>query len=227
MSLNLVFLIVEQSLDESVKPFFQIICNRLRNVRPLPPARQVSEQWLGAAFDEIHRIARLPATRKELEWECLRGDSFGARDRKDPSWNPPLGPEGDPLIGSNKPYVVAFLKGWDASCPSRGFASRIQELVNLRFDGNPVRLYREAGMSRQAYSRIISYPADYHPSKETVLHMARAFQLDLQAAAEFLALAGFALSPAIAEDRVWSVCFRLGIFDRIQVADLLSRFAGR
>lgn len=208
----------------NMKLFFQILRNRLRNVHPLPFPRPVSGQWLESASDEIHRIGRLPALRKDLEHELLFCGSSAVRERMDPRCHLPTGPEGDLLVGSDKAYLEAFLKGWDASWSSRGFASRIQELVNLRFDGDPVRFYREAGVSRQAYSKIISYPNDYHPSKETVLQMARAFQLDLRKAADFLALAGFALSPVIAEDRVWSVCFRLGIYDRTQVQDLLSRF---
>jgi len=84
-----------------------------------------------------------------------------------------------------------------------------------------VPFYRAAGISRSAYSRLISYP-ERHPSKDTALAMAAALKLDEKEAEAFLELAGFALSPSYLDDVVWRICFRRGIHDLATIRAYLA-----
>lgn len=102
-------------------------------------------------------------------------------------------------------------------------ARSIRKRLNSCFDGSAPRFYREAGISRSTYSKIMSHPDVYRPDRETTLQMARAFQLPLEEAVRFLALAGHALSPDSPDDRVWAVCFELGLYHRLDVESLLRR----
>ena len=106
------------------------------------------------------------------------------------------------------------------------FVRRVREEVNRKFDGDAPAFYRAAGISRFQYSKILSHPEAVHPSKDMALRMALAFQYSLQGAEELLALAGFALSPANAADRVWSACFAHGLYHLPSVLQLLERHGG-
>ena len=108
------------------------------------------------------------------------------------------------------------------SFDGREFVRAVRSLVAERFDGFAAHFYREAGISRSTYSKIMSYPDTYHPDRDTVLQMARAFQLDLDEAEALLSLAGYALSPDRPQDRVWAVCFHLGIHRKADVDELLD-----
>lgn len=107
-------------------------------------------------------------------------------------------------------------------CDVRAFCNRLRQGVNAVYGGNAVPFYRAAGITRSAYSRLISHP-DYHPAKRTVLAMAAALHLDLPAAEDFLKLAGYALSPAFREDQVWKYCFSKNIYDLARIRELLAR----
>ena len=109
-------------------------------------------------------------------------------------------------------------------CDVRAFCNRLRQGVNAVYGGNAVPFYRAAGITRSAYSRLISHP-DYHPAKRTVLAMAAALHLNLPAAEDFLKLAGYALSPAYPEDHVWRQCFIRGIYDISSIRDYIRRYA--
>lgn len=106
----------------------------------------------------------------------------------------------------------------------RAFARRIVRGVKEVYGGNPVPFYTAAGLSRSAYSKLISHP-DRHPSKDTVLAMAAALKMDADAATDFLRLAGYALSDSIPADIIWRACFSNDVHHLPQIRSLLAEFA--
>ena len=107
-------------------------------------------------------------------------------------------------------------------CNPRAFTNRIRQGVRDVYGGNAVPFYKNAGLSRSAYSRLISSP-HRHPSKDTALAMAASLRLDLPAAEDFLRLAGYALSPSYPADVVWRMCFERSIHNLIVIRSILAR----
>lgn len=120
----------------------------------------------------------------------------------------------------------SFLHGELETFDPRAFSRRILQGVKDVYGGNPVPFYTAAGLSRSAYSKIISFP-DRHPSKDTVLAMAAALKMPLADAESLLRLAGYALSDSISSDLVWRACFVGGVHYLPQIRQLLAEFAGR
>ena len=107
-------------------------------------------------------------------------------------------------------------------CNPRAFTNRIRQGVWDVYGGDAVPFYTNAGLSRSAYSRLISHP-DRHPSKDTALAMAASLHLDLPGAEDFIRLAGYALSPSYPEDVVWRMCFERGVHDIRAIRSLLDK----
>jgi len=114
-----------------------------------------------------------------------------------------------------------IFSGFRSMSNPRAFTNRLRRGIQEVYGGNPVPFYRAAGISRSAYSRLISYP-ERHPSKDTALAMAAALKLDEKEAEAFLELAGFALSPSYLDDVVWRICFRRGIHDLATIRAYLA-----
>lgn len=107
-------------------------------------------------------------------------------------------------------------------CDPRAFTNRIRQGVRDVYGGDAVPFYTNAGLSRSAYSRLISHP-DRHPSKDTALAMAASLHLNLPGAEDFIRLAGYALSPSYPEDVVWRMCFERGVHDIRAIRSLLDK----
>ena len=123
--------------------------------------------------------------------------------------------------------VAACLSEHPASPETRrALASAIRRGVSRLFGGDAPAFYRAAGISRFRYSKMLSHPEKFPPSKEATLQMALAFRFPPDEAASFLALAGYALSPALPADRVWSACFAHGLYHLPSVRRLLAKHAG-
>lgn len=120
----------------------------------------------------------------------------------------------------------SFLHGELETFDSRAFSRRIVQGVKDVYGGNPVPFYTAAGLSRSAYSKIMSFP-NRHPSKDTVLAMSAALKMPLADAESLLRLAGYALSDSIPSDLVWRACFAGGVHYLPQIRQLLAEFAGR
>lgn len=143
-----------------------------------------------------------------------------------------IAPEKHPKVSGKFPTACHqesalddLLSGLKA-CDPRAFSKRLQQGVREVHGGNPVAFYNAAGISRSAYSRLVSHP-DRHPSKDTVLCMAAALRMSLPDAETFLRLAGYALSPHIPSDLVWQHCFQQGIHDLALIRKaLVTRLPG-
>ena len=133
------------------------------------------------------------------------------------------------------PSRAALRKAVDAELAARpltrdergALASAIRRGVNRVFGGDAPAFYRTADISRFRYSKMLSHPEKFPPSKEATLQMALAFRFPPDEAASFLALAGYALSPALPADRVWSACFEHGLYHLPSVRWLLAKHARR
>lgn len=131
------------------------------------------------------------------------------------------------------PSRTALRKAVDAELAARplsrdergAFSRAVREGVARVFGGDAPAFYRAAGITRFQYSKILSHPDRCHPSKDTVLRMALAFRFPPDEAAAFLALAGFALSPSLPADRVWSLSFERGLWHLPSVLRLLDKHA--
>lgn len=105
----------------------------------------------------------------------------------------------------------------------RAFANRVMQGVRDVYGGKAAPFYKAAGLSRSAYSKIISHP-DHRPSKETVLAMAAALGMNPGDAKAFLHLAGYSLSEYVREDVIWATCFEHGVYGLDDIKSLLAEF---
>ena len=169
------------------------------------------------------------ALRHRLEEERKRREEEEARRRNE---------VGEPLVAGDSAqryqvssgvrYSIASVRSsLETSVPAldpRTFSRRVVQGVKDVYGGNPVPFYTAAGLSRSAYSKLVSHPGR-HPAKETVLAMAAALKMDLPKADSFLRLAGYALSDSIPADLVWRACFAGGVHHLPQIRKLLAEFA--
>lgn len=92
------------------------------------------------------------------------------------------------------------------------FAAWLVKYVRDRFSGDAPAVYRAAHVSRKTYSAIVGN--ELRPvSKRTVMAFAFALRLSRSETDEFLKAAGFALSPSILEDMIFTACLTAQIFD--------------
>ena len=222
----------------------RIAFNRFRGKHPIPPSRPVPPEVFATAEDIARRnvdvaLTKAAAARRAKEEAERRakeeterraklaaeGESSVPRPEESPRSSMRFSVASDTrysITGSNAAFEAVRLAL--VTLDPRAFSRQIMAWVNERFDGNPVPFYTAAGLSRSAYSKLISHP-ERHPAKDTVLAMAAAFQFSLPEAQSFLALAGYALSDAIPSDIVWQTCFRVGIHHLPQIRELLARYA--
>ena len=229
-----------------MKSPLQTIRNRRAGILPVPEAPEPSTEFLlwtehaiaalDAAFGTPEAVA---ATR--AGWEKRRnapssgimfasigsatsivGSEFGVRiarplsDRKRPDAPDKIENVVDAFLSANPPTRMNL----------RAFAERMRTEVNRRFDGDAPAFYRAAGISRFQYSKLLSHPEENRPAKETALQMALAFQFSVAEAADFLRIAGYALSPDLPSDRVWAACLDHGLYHLPSVRRLLARHGG-
>lgn len=87
-------------------------------------------------------------------------------------------------------------------------------------------VYKKAGIDRRHFSKIRSNP-DYHPSKNTVIALALALELDYRRAIKLLGTAGYALSDSETFDLVITFCFEKKIYNIDDVNLALHYFSLR
>lgn len=102
------------------------------------------------------------------------------------------------------------------------FQERLLRLIDEQDRTDP-EVYKKANLDRKLFSKIRSNAA-YRPSKNTVLALAIALELDLAETKDLLARAGFAFSPSSKFDLIVQYCFEKRIYDIFEVNALLFQY---
>lgn len=123
------------------------------------------------------------------------------------------------VVPSTQPHLPQL----KAACPS--FAARVVQAVRDRFGGHAPRVYRAAGLTRQAYSRIVG-DETHVVSKRTAIRLAFALHHTPDEARLLLRSAGYAFSPNLAEDYILQACLQSNppIWDLNIVNQLLRNY---
>ena len=102
------------------------------------------------------------------------------------------------------------------------FVDLVRKYVRERFDGKASLAYKAAGVSRQAYSAMISKEGRM-VEKRTAVAFALAFGLDKNEAKVLIKSAGWSLAASIKEDAVFLECFAEGIRSLLDVNYILDK----
>ena len=84
-------------------------------------------------------------------------------------------------------------------------------------------VYHRANISRQLFSKIRGNES-YRPSKQTVVALAIALELDMSATQDLLARAGFTLSKSSKFDVIVRFFIERGIYDLFQLNEVLFAY---
>ena len=102
------------------------------------------------------------------------------------------------------------------------FSARLLTYVNEKCDGVAPMAYKRAGVSRQVYSRIVSFD-DSAVDKQTAMLFCIGLQLTMSEAELLLKSAGYAFSDTIPTDMLFSFCIKQKIWNLKDVNALFAR----
>lgn len=151
--------------------------------------------------------------------------------------------EDDASIAAPRPFVAANIRMSGAAmpgAPSRAGATLDAEIAQLvsTLDApfsttllalidargmTDAEVYHRANISRQLFSKIRGNES-YRPSKQTVVALAIALELDMSATQDLLARAGFTLSKSSKFDVIVRFFIEHGIYDLFQLNEVLFAY---
>lgn len=151
--------------------------------------------------------------------------------------------EDDASIAAPRPFVAANIRVPGAAmpdAPSRAGATLDAEIAQLvaTLDApfsttllalidargmTDAEVYHRANISRQLFSKIRGNES-YRPSKQTVVALAIALELDMSATQDLLARAGFTLSKSSKFDVIVRFFIERGIYDLFQLNEVLFAY---
>lgn len=151
--------------------------------------------------------------------------------------------EDDASIAASRPFVAANIRMPGAAmpgAPSRAGATLDAEIAQLvaTLDApfsttllalidargmTDAEVYHRANISRQLFSKIRGNES-YRPSKQTVVALAIALELDMSATQDLLARAGFTLSKSSKFDVIVRFFIERGIYDLFQLNEVLFTY---
>lgn len=151
--------------------------------------------------------------------------------------------EDDASIAAPRPFVAANIRMPGAAmpgAPSRAGATLDAEIAQLvaTLDApfsttllalidargmTDAEVYHRANISRQLFSKIRGNES-YRPSKQTVVALAIALELDMSATQDLLARAGFTLSKSSKFDVIVRFFIERGIYDLFQLNEVLFAY---
>lgn len=151
--------------------------------------------------------------------------------------------EDDASIAAPRPFVAANIRMPGAAmpgAPSRAgatldaeiaqlvatldapFSTTLLALIDARGMAD-AEVYHRANISRQLFSKIRGNES-YRPSKQTVVALAIALELDMSATQDLLARAGFTLSKSSKFDVIVRFFIERGIYDLFQLNEVLFAY---
>ena len=104
--------------------------------------------------------------------------------------------------------------------------NKFQKLLFKYIDRNNLKdsdVYNKVHIDRRLFSKIRS-DSNYHPSKETVILLAIALELNEDELEDLLLSASYSLPRNNEFDLIIRFCFQERLFDLIQINDYLDRF---
>ena len=81
-----------------------------------------------------------------------------------------------------------------------------------------------AWITKQVYSKINKNKETYHPDKRTALQLCIGLELNIDETKDFLARAGYALSPCDKQDLIFSFFIENEYYDIIDISDALEKY---
>lgn len=120
-------------------------------------------------------------------------------------------------------YIPAF-KNWPEFQPQvdgQTFYEKLIAIMNKK-KLDEVEVYNTAHLDRRLFSKLRK--KNYHPSKNTVISLALALQLNLDEALDLLNYTGYALSSNSKSDVIIKFCFEKAIYDILEVNEALYAF---
>lgn len=179
---------------------------------------------------------------RELQWT---EDAFAplSVEMAEPVALPECLQEDDASIAAPRPFVAANIRMPGAAmpgAPSRAGATLDAEIAQLvaTLDApfsttllalidargmTDAEVYHRANISRQLFSKIRGNES-YRPSKQTVVALAIALELDMSATQDLLARAGFTLSKSSKFDVIVRFFIERGIYDLFQLNEVLFAY---
>ncbi|WP_329740065.1 macro domain-containing protein [Enorma massiliensis] len=151
--------------------------------------------------------------------------------------------EDDASVAASRPFVASSIRMPGAAmpgAPSRAGATLDAEIAQLvaTLDApfsttllalidargmTDAEVYHRANISRQLFSKIRGNES-YRPSKQTVVALAIALELDMSATQDLLARAGFTLSKSSKFDVIVRFFIERGIYDLFQLNEVLFAY---
>lgn len=179
---------------------------------------------------------------RELQWTEDASAPLSA-EMAEPVALPDCLQEDDASIAAPRPFVAANIRMPGAAmpgAPSRAGATLDAEIAQLvaTLDApfsttllalidargmTDAEVYHRANISRQLFSKIRGNES-YRPSKQTVVALAIALELDMSATQDLLARAGFTLSKSSKFDVIVRFFIERGIYDLFQLNEVLFAY---
>ena len=168
-----------------------------QEVMPTPVERMGGER-IATAYSAIKRLVDAAVAEAEARWSGMR---FSIRGR-------------EPTLEERRAEILKMVK------ENKSFGRLLMQLVGDRCDGKASVCYKNAGVSRQVYSRIISDPMT-RVSRRTVFQLCVGLRLTREESENFIKAAGYAFGGTDMESQVFAYCLSNKILSLFDINDLL------